>query len=208
MFIRRKFAFVTLVLPLILGAQTGRAESDHNRHKKEGRRHGHRYHGQHHRQRSHRPAHCARNASSARSLEKLPEDSFLSFFPPSWGPATPQPHNYPLSGFNGLRTCSNTMPILAQMMPPSRAMCFARLFYKENNACSIHTLISPAQGNNPHWGIGLCTIELSPVLRKTRPAACANLKSMDSQVACCVGMYEQTRGRYFGPINRGEVPRC
>lgn len=206
MYGRWKFVLMAIASLILIGGQSSYAEDSDHRHDKNG--HHRRVSKRHHRHQVHRRERCARGTASAQGLEKIPEQSVLPSWPLGWGPSTQQPQNYTLSGFHGGRACTNTIPTLVQMMPRARAECFARLFYKENTSCSPHTLISPAQGNNPHWGIGLCTIELSPALRKSRPPACADISNTASQVVCCVGIYDQTRGSYFGPIIRGETPRC
>lgn len=201
MFARWKLVLFVLALPLILGAQTSRADSDQDHH----HYHHRRYYGHKRFKRRHHRAHCARSVAN-QPLERLPVPEEPSFPYSLFGMSNPQT-TYSMPPVGSGHACTNTLPILAQYAP-GRQMCFAKLFHKENAACSIHTMISPAQGNNPSWGIGLCTIELSPAQRLSRGYACSNISSVEGQVACCVHLYDSTHGRYFGPILRGETERC
>lgn len=89
--------------------------------------------------------------------------------------------------------------------------CLMTLFYKEST-CNTHGPQKKGTAGNPHAGFGLCTIETSPALREKRGPNCraASPSNVRAQVLCCRDMVRDTsKSRsYFGPIRRGEVPKC
>ena len=87
--------------------------------------------------------------------------------------------------------------------------CYLLLFHKETS-CRYN--LSQGQGNagNPHAAYGLCSLEKSPTVRRNnrRGPDCVDISTVRNQAKCCHAIMKKTKGRYFGPVNRGQVPRC
>lgn len=109
--------------------------------------------------------------------------------------------------------CETIRPTVAQALGQrsnsARVNCYLLLFHKETS-CRYN--INQAQGNagNPHAAYGLCSLERSPVVRRNngRGPNCVDISTVANQTKCCHDIMRTTRGRYFGPVKRGEVPRC
>lgn len=88
--------------------------------------------------------------------------------------------------------------------------CWEELFHRENSCGTCP--ITAAQGNNPHHGWGLCTIESSYTLRKRRGGTCAkkDISSLNDQIKCCAEMMAAfgKSNSYFGPVKRGKMKKC
>lgn len=106
------------------------------------------------------------------------------------------------------KNCTNLYPTVLDTIGSNLSECFMKLFFAESGC--RHKL-PQAKGNagNPHAGFGLCTIEVSPALRKKRGLHCqkASVNDIKEQILCCRDIMLNSP-RYFGPVRRKEVPRC
>lgn len=101
-----------------------------------------------------------------------------------------------------------------QKVAGSKTSCYIDLMKKEQN-CNPEALeAAHSSGNNPHEGGGLCTIEVNPALRASRPKDCQGPifgqgdEAIEKETKCCIDLVVSTNGEYFGPIKRGEVANC
>ncbi len=107
--------------------------------------------------------------------------------------------------------CNSIRPKVEAIVGKRKSACYMKLFLIEST-CDFTK--PQAQGNtgNAYAAYGLCSIERSPEIRKkqNRGPDCDRIVTIEDQVRCCQAMVKKTSraGSYFGPIRRGEVPKC
>jgi hypothetical protein len=108
------------------------------------------------------------------------------------------------------KSCKDVYP-LAKKVLGSELNCMMRLFYQES---TCNTVGPQAAGNegNPAAGFGLCTLEVSSAKRNKRGRNCrrASYDNVEAQILCCRDIMAAfgVDGSYFGPVRRGEIPKC
>lgn len=107
------------------------------------------------------------------------------------------------------RQCLALSSQVASAVGSCNASCYLSLFQHETG-CRANLHQRRGQAGNAHAGYGICSLEASPAIRRAnrRGRNCANIGSVGNQIRCCRDIMIKTRGRYFGPVNRGKVPLC
>jgi len=107
---------------------------------------------------------------------------------------------------------SKIRKVASEMKPPLPDFeCYMRIFVQESGAQP--TCYQPkGHAKNIHAGFGLCTIEVSKILRKRRGRACSdNLngatdEGIANQMRCCRQL-QQMKNKYFGKYTRQAAGR-
>ncbi|MCB0378043.1 MAG: hypothetical protein KDD33_06090 [Bdellovibrionales bacterium] len=117
------------------------------------------------------------------------------------------------NSWNCASSCKKIYPTVKKLLG-SKADCMMKLFFKETT-CRSGTREAARKkngGNNPNAGFGLCTIEASAALRAKRGPNCrkASTSNVSAQILCCRDLMKSTTKSksYFGPVRRGQVPKC
>lgn len=121
----------------------------------------------------------------------------------TWG--QPAPTERAARGASG---CEHMRSTVSSVVGYGAADCYLKLF-KHETGCRAHLTQRKGNAGNANVGYGICTLEKSAAVRRAnrRGPECEDISTVESQIRCCQAIMRRTP-HYFGPVNRGKVPRC